>query len=325
LLYCISYRTSKKDSQYDIIAYPNPTYDFIKLKIESSESGPLVWLTGCMHGDEVGGSAIIHEIFKKLRKRLIRGKVFAFPLMNPFGFENVSRNITISEEDLNRSFPGNPKGTLAQRISNQIFTEIMKTTPTLVLDLHNDWNKSIPYLVIDSPTENGDCHEDLNLYAKASGLVKIQDTEVIKNSLTYNLIKQGIPALTLELGESLIINEKNITFGINTIWNILTKLEMVSGTPNYFKFPISDKYLDNTMYYCSAPLCSTSGIIRFLKKPGEGVEKGEKIAKVFNAFGKLIENVTAVSDGIILGLTDYAVTFPGFPIMASGVFAKHIN
>lgn len=58
--------------------------------------------------------------------------------MNPLGFETASRHITLSGEDLNRSFPGDKEGSLAGRIANQIFTKIKETKPFLVLDLHND-------------------------------------------------------------------------------------------------------------------------------------------------------------------------------------------
>ena len=35
------------------------------MSAESSKSGPVVWLTGCGHGDEVGGTVVIQEIFKR--------------------------------------------------------------------------------------------------------------------------------------------------------------------------------------------------------------------------------------------------------------------
>jgi predicted deacylase len=75
--------------------------------LESPSPGPVVWLTACVHGDEVGGLVIIPELFKRRGKQLMRGALYAFPLMNPLGFETASRDIILSKEDLNRSFPGN--------------------------------------------------------------------------------------------------------------------------------------------------------------------------------------------------------------------------
>ena len=116
----------------------------------SENPGPVLWLTDCGHGDEICGIVIIQEIFRKIRRILLNGSVYAFPLMNPIGFETASRNITVSREDLNRSFPGAMTGTLGEIIADRIFSTIMETSPALVLDLHNDWIKSIPYTLIDS-------------------------------------------------------------------------------------------------------------------------------------------------------------------------------
>ncbi|MCB0279873.1 MAG: succinylglutamate desuccinylase/aspartoacylase family protein, partial [Calditrichaeota bacterium] len=152
------------------------------MSIKSETKGPLIWFTGCMHGDEIGGTVIIHELFKKLKKQLLKGTVQAFPLMNPSGFESTSRHIAISQEDLNRSFPGNEKGTLAERIAAKIFSQIVNSKPALVVDLHNDWNKSIPYALLD-PLHNSAVDQQIRQVSEFSGLLQIEDTDIIQSSL----------------------------------------------------------------------------------------------------------------------------------------------
>jgi len=291
------------------------------MEIHSDQDGPTVWLTGCMHGDEIGGTVVIHEVFKKLKDRLLKGSIKAFPLMNPFGFETISRNITYSKEDLNRSFPGSETGTLAERIACLIFSKIIDTRPSLVIDLHNDWKRSIPYALTE--LSGLKAIDDVVLkYSKMTGLLQVEDTDKIYSSLTYNLMKQNIPALVFELGESYVINEQNIDIGINAIWNILANLEMVDNQSDLYQFPLSSNFRENTHLYSCLPLSSTSGIIRFFKKPGEEVKKGQKIAKICNAYGKQIELVYALADGIIIGQTDTALAFPGSPVMAFGILRK---
>ena len=115
----------------------------------SGNPGPVVWLTACSHGDEVSGIVVIQEVFKTIRRRLLCGAVHAFPLMNPLGFESGMRHITPSGEDLNRSFPGNANGSLGERIAHTIFDTITATSPDLVVDFHNDWTDSMPYVLVD--------------------------------------------------------------------------------------------------------------------------------------------------------------------------------
>ncbi|MBW6457902.1 MAG: succinylglutamate desuccinylase/aspartoacylase family protein [FCB group bacterium] len=290
-----------------------------RMEIRSEQDGPLVLFTACMHGDEIGGTVIIHELFKRLKKHLLKGSVVAFPLVNPFGFETISRNIAMSKEDLNRSFPGDEKGTLAERIAAIIFSSILKERPALVIDLHNDWNKSIPYVLLD-PSRPATVNRDILSYAATTRLLQIEDTETIEASLTCNLINRNIPSLVLELGESYIINEKNIEIGIKAIWNILRDMDMVADDGFTYRFPLPEQVRNKMLKYSPLPLSSTSGIIRFLRKPGDIVKKGQKIAKVYNAFGKQIETISARADGIIIGHTDSALAFPGSPVMAFGLF-----
>lgn len=288
------------------------------MNIQNKNMGPTVWLTGCMHGDEIGGTVIIQEIFSKLRPALKKGAVHAFPLMNPFGFETTSRNISLSQEDLNRSFPGKKNGTFAERLASIIFNSILETKPHLVLDLHNDWIKSIPYVLLDTININDNLVKITNQIAEKTGFIRISDTELIPTTLTYNLLKLNIPALTFELGESYTVNERNIETGCNVIWNILNDLEMVEGRYNPFQYNIPKIYIERILTYSPHPFASHSGIIRFLKQVGNLVKKGQRIAQIHNAFGKRIETIKALNDGIILGITDYALSYPGAPIMAFG-------
>lgn len=289
------------------------------MEVKSERPGPTVVLTACMHGDEIGGTVVVQELFKILKNSLVSGRIVAFPLLNPFGFENTSRRISLSDEDLNRSFPGKHKGTLAQRIAALLMDKILELDPAIVLDLHNDWNKSIPYVLIDRLPEQA-TGSGVFRFAKISGLPAIIEEESIKNSFSYSVNSRNIAALTLELGESLLINEKNVKYGTTAILNILQEMEMITGIENAEIFNLPDYAVNRILTYSSEPLCSSSGIIRFSKKPGEMVRKGEKIARVYNAFGKLTETIVSVQEGVILGHNDYAVAYPGSPVMAFGVF-----
>lgn len=292
------------------------------MSARSSKPGPVVWLTACGHGDEVGSIVVVQEIFRRLSKgKLIKGTVNSFPLMNPLGFEISSRHITLSDEDLNRSFPGTPSGSLAERIANKIFTTITQTKPTLVLDLHNDWIRSIPYALIDDvpASDHKRAHAMLTAYCNKTGFLMINDRDDSTKTLSWCLIKKGIPALTLELGESYTVNERNVKYGIQSIWNVLAYLKMTEPEQEFSPYPVPDICRGKILYYSEDPLSSTSGIIRFLSRPGDIVHKNQPVAKIYNAFGRLRETITARNKAIVLGHTDSSVSFPGRPIMAFGI------
>ncbi|MBU1628206.1 succinylglutamate desuccinylase/aspartoacylase family protein, partial [bacterium] len=233
------------------------------MEAASPNPGPLVWLTACVHGDEVGGMVVIQEIFKTLKKSpLLKGEVNAFPLMNPIGFETISRNIGIGKEDLNRAFPGSMTGSLAERIAYKIFSTITDTEPTLVLDLHNDWIKSIPYAPIDPNPglDYKDVFEKIKEFSKSIGLVLINEevTEsayrISRKTLSGSLMMHHIPAITLELGEAFVVNENNVQDGVTAIWNVLSGLEMVVPAQRRMNHHLPGAIRDKNMRYSHQPV-----------------------------------------------------------------------
>jgi predicted deacylase len=292
------------------------------MMVQSAAPGPVVWLAGGIHGDEVTGVVAIQEIFRIVRKQALRkGSLYAFPLMNPIGFEAGSRNITMSREDLNRSFPGDENGSLAERIADRVFTAIRETRPSLVLDLHNDWMKSMPYAVIDQ--RPGPAHQAAfdvaRDVAKETGLLMIQESEALTGSISYALLEHDIPALTLELGESYAVNERDVECGVKAIVNILAWLGMLDNPDGPTVFDVPDSLRGKILRLSTEPVSPTSGITRFMAKPHDMVKKGQVVAKIYNAFGKLQDTILALEDGIVLGHSDSSVAFPGAPIMAFGM------
>ena len=288
----------------------------------SVHPGPVVWLTACGHGDEVGGIVIIQEVFKKIKRRLLNGSVHAFPLMNPIGFETVSRNITVTREDLNRSFPGDPKGSLGERIAHRIFDTIMQTNPSLVIDLHNDWIESIPYTLIDRyPGPKHKSAYDLSKqFARKTGFCSVVDTDELIHSLTCNLLIRDVPALTLELSGANVVDEKNVTYGIGVISNLLSELKMIESQTPPFDYPMPAAYSRSKLLrYSDKPFSSKSGIVRFLAGPGDEVKTGQPLARIVNAFGKHLGTIVALENALVLGHADSSVVFPGMPIMAFGL------
>lgn len=289
---------------------------------ESLTPGPVVWLTASGHGDEVGGIVVVQEVFKRIRKsKLTCGAIHAFPLMNPVGFETGSRNIALTKEDLNRSFPGNKNGSVGERIADRIFRSIVQTRPAIVLDLHNDWIRSIPYAVIDpiSGPEYSDVYNRTREFGEKTGFLLVRDSDIMPRTLSYCLLREQIPALTLELGAPYVLNEMNTEYGLNCVMNILASLGMVETSGEYFRHSAASSMAGKTLVYSGRPYTSRSGIIRFLAQPGQVVKTGQPLAKVYNTFGKLQETISAANEAVVLGHSDSSVVFPGTPIMAFGV------
>lgn len=286
------------------------------MSVDSGVPGPTVWLCAAIHGDEVTGTAVIHSLFRKIKRDgLLKGRIFAFPILNTFGFEFISRQEPYMDADLNRVFPGDKNGLIPERLANAISETILRTNPDFVIDLHTDSDNSIAYGILDY---FGDLTNDITKkiidlanVLKLPFALATSETEGydISKSLSGYMVFRKIPAVTLELGGPLFVNRKFEKIGFDTILNLLSHLEMIEKETSVYEFyPM----LENKLYkFAEKITTSSSGIMKFKVKPGEKISKGQILGSVRNAFGKKIEVITAKRDGFLFSHDDQAITFPG--------------
>jgi len=297
------------------------------MEARSGRDGPTVWLTAGVHGDEVGGVVVVQEIFARLRKRsLAAGRIKAFPLLNPFGFETASRQIPSTQEDLNRAFPGDANGTFAERIAHLVTARIRDDAPDLVLDLHNDWIRSIPYALVDPrPTHAAgrEAHRRVRDAARATGLPMVDEQEegvsraTLRSTLSGSLLECGIPALTLELGAAQSVEEESVGAGVDAIWRVLAGLGLGEPDPAAPSArPLPAGYRGRILRYGHRPCPSTAGIVRFRVEPGDTVAHATPLASVHDVFGRRVELLRAVGEALVLGRADSSLAVPGVPLVA---------
>ena len=91
-------------------------------------SGKNILVIGCIHGDELIGQKVIN----KLRKLIISYGTLVTLIANTHAIKKGRRFV---DQDLNRSFPGNPKGNYEERLAYGLLSLIKKAD--IVLDIHS--------------------------------------------------------------------------------------------------------------------------------------------------------------------------------------------
>ncbi len=87
------------------------------------KDGPVLLITGGIHGNEINGIEIVRQIISKKFNVPENGTIICIPVVNVFGFLNQERQFP-DGRDLNRVFPGSPRGSLASRFAYHIIKEI---------------------------------------------------------------------------------------------------------------------------------------------------------------------------------------------------------
>ncbi|MFC1665247.1 succinylglutamate desuccinylase/aspartoacylase family protein [Pseudomonadota bacterium] len=259
--------------------------------INGKREGPRLFVSAAVHGDEINGVEIIRRLLDRADIRNIHGTLIAIPIVNLFGFLQHTRYLP-DRRDLNRSFPGSEKGSLAARLANILMTEIV-TQCTHGIDLHTAavHRTNLPQIRI-----NLDDPESLRL-AKAFGTPVIIHADVRDGSLREASVAQNIPMLLYEAGEALRFDEVSIRAGLRGIVNVLRELEML---PKRTRRRQPTGTVAKSTSWVRAP---ESGVLRFPVALGAQVTEDSVLGLVSDPFGGRDTEILAPGSGIVIGKT----------------------
>ena len=271
--------------------------------INGREAGPTVFISAAMHGNEINGVEIIHRLIKSNEMKNLKGTLIAVPVVNVYGFIAQSRYLP-DRRDLNRSFPGSGKGSMASRLAHLFMHEIVRKC-THGIDLHTG---AIGRTNLPQIRAQLDLGMEIKKMACAFGAPVVMDSKkLLDGSLRKAASKHNIPILLYEAGEALRFDEMSIKIGVSGVINVLQFLGMLTSEGSHCD--ISKKpLLATSSNWVRAP---QSGILRAVAEVGTHVEEGEVIGIVSDPFGENEEQVLATACGIIIGRTKLPLVYEG--------------
>lgn len=269
-------------------------YDFTELTlpvqvIRGKKSGPTLFISGAVHGDELTGVSIVKRVTNHKRLAKLSGTLIAIPIVNVYGFNTRSRYLP-DRRDLNRCFPGSKKGSLASQIASLFMTEIVKKSD-YGIDFHSGaiHRSNLPQIrtALDEDTNRK--------LAQAFGVPVILDAKLRDGSLRAAAAENGVKMLLFEGGEALRIDEKIVKSGVN---GTLAVMEEISMLPPQNHSLETATYVATSSYWVRAP---QSGMTKIRKRLGSKVTPGTVLGVISDEFGSNKCQVKAPSEGIIIG------------------------
>ncbi len=275
----------------------------------SKNPGPALLVIGGVHGDEINGVEIVRRAVKSnVFDKLKCGSVIAIPLLNVYGFINFSREFP-GGKDVNRSFPGAKKGSLASRIARTLYDKILPHVD-IGLDFHTG-GASI-YNYPQARVYRSD-EKSLEL-ARQFSMPYLIKTGLIAKSLRKVAHTKGIPMVVFEGGESLRIDEFSVREGMKGIRRVLCANKMIQKRPLLNNVIVLEV---NTWIRASR-----SGIFRVIKKSGDIVEKGAVLGEITDPNNAFVSKVKARQAGTIYGHNNNPVINQGDALFHIGYSIK---
>ena len=271
----------------------------------SKKDGPTIFISAAVHGDELNGIEIIRRLIKQKKFNIVKGTVIAVPMVNVYGVVNQSRYMP-DRRDLNRSFPGSAKGSLAARVAHIFLNEIVKQCD-YGIDLHTGaiHRSNLPQIRADL---SDDKTKELAL---AFGVPVVLHSNIIDGSLRESAVANNTKVLLYEAGEALRFDELSIRAGMNGVLNVLNNLGMIKK--NVKKKQVRP-YIANSSGWLRA---NASGFVSQKITLGDQVIKGDVLAEIGSPYGEVIDTVKASHSGILVGMQN-------IPLVQEGEAMFHI-
>lgn len=261
--------------------------------------GPIMFISAAVHGDEINGVEIIRRLKKLSTLKRLKGTLITIPVVNVYGFINKSRYLP-DRRDLNRSFPGSDKGSMASKLA-YLFLHNISNRCDYGIDLHTAAisRDNLPQIraLLDS--------EETKELALAFGAPVVLDAPLRDGSLRAATVEAGTKVLLYEAGEALRYDEISIRAGVNGIINVMRKIGMLAASRKRVKIEPavarSSKWVRATQ----------SGILRSTNPMGHRINKGDVLGYVSDPFGEVELEVVSPVSGMVIGRTTLPLVHEG--------------
>lgn len=267
----------------------------------AKKKGPVVLMTSGIHGDEINGVEIVRQIIAKKINRPKKGTIICIPVLNIFGFLDMKRAFP-DGRDLNRVFPGNPRGSLASRFAYQFVKKILPVAD-FCLDFHT--GGASRFNVAQTRVDPGDLVA--KEYADIFNAPFTLNSKIIPKSFRSTCSRLGIPILLFEGGKSKVSDKAIAKEGVQGAMRILNHLGMLDDSFEVPK-PVAESVLVEATRWLRAKY---SGLLHIKVVCGQFVEKGQKIATITDPYGRFRHPVNAPRDGYIINVNEASLVYQG--------------
>ncbi|WP_152043174.1 succinylglutamate desuccinylase/aspartoacylase family protein [Salinigranum salinum] len=279
---------------------------------------PTVYVQAAQHGHEVNGAEVLRRVHHALLdgEADLNGTLVAVPVADPISFDHVSYTtppeIDAKNPNMNRVWPGDPDGTIHQRIAARLWS--YASAADAVVDLHTGSPEMLTHTVY---RRGDDASRALGLafgtevcLAEFAG----EDAESEWSDRGFDgkfrvaASDEGIPAITPELAHNKQLVDDAIETGVDGVFNVLRYLDLLPGDPDT---PARQRTVRNHLGRVTA---TASGLFRPAPgtELGREVEAGELLGHVTDptSYDRL-QRVEATHDGLLYSITRNATVSTG--------------
>lgn len=268
--------------------------------------GPVLCLFAAVHGDEINGIEAVRQVVQRTDPQALSGTLVAVPVVNLGGYARGSRYMP-DRRDLNRAFPGSPRGSAASRLAHALFDNIVRSCDAVV-DFHTGSfdRDNLPQLRADlrSPAT-------LEL-VRGFGATLVLHSPGQKGMLRRAANEAGIPAATFEVGAPGVLQPPMIEVAVAGIERLMHRLGMRESV-------LPEAMEPQPVFYESRWVrAETPGLLLSEVELGQRVAPGQRLGRVIDPLSDREVELLSPFHGRVLGMAQNRQVLPGYALFHLG-------
>lgn len=258
--------------------------------VKGARPGPRLLVTAAIHGDELNGIDLVHQL-ARTDPAVLAGTLVLVPGLNTPGLLQGTREWTPNDSrasaNLNRVMPGEDGGRGIDDYAGRLWSRVLRPNADQAVDLHTQSRGTAYPMYAFASTPRARVMAAL----MAPDIIKLDQGE--KGTVENELVRAGVPAITLELGKPEVFDTVMVGRAVAGLTNLMREMGMLAGpvVPAW-----RGTYVGNRQEVARAP---RAGFAHLLLPLGADVVKGQVIATLSDAFGRETDRITAPVSGRI--------------------------
>lgn len=264
-----------------------------------ARTGNVLALVAGTHGYEYTSIIALQRLLPRLDPSQMSGAVILVHMANPPSFYGRRIYYGPDAKNLNRMYPGDPSGTISERIADVITREVIDKS-THLADMHcGDGNESLrpySYWMISGNAPIDDATRQMALAFGLDHIVIDRDRPMDPKKSVYTAttaIVRGKPAITTESGGMGLTDEASVAAQERGALSLLNHLGILSAPSAMVEHPV---FINRSEVIRS----TVTGVWFPAVEKMQTVSKGTLLGKVKDTFGNVLFEARAPFAGEVL-------------------------
>ena len=274
--------------------------------VHGTRDGMVLCLFAAVHGDELNGIQSVRRVLERTDPETLAGTLVAVPVVNLGGYARGSRYLP-DRRDLNRAFPGSPRGSAAARTADALFQGIVRHCDALV-DFHTGSfdRDNLPQVRADLRSV-----PSLEL-ARGFGETVVLHSPGNQGMLRRAASDAGVAAATFEVGAPGVLQPPVIDIAVAAIERLMQRLGMIETG-------VALEQVPQAVFYESRWIrADTPGLLLSAVSLGDIVAEDQVLGRVIDPLRDREVEVRAPATGHVLGMSQNRQVLPGFALFHLG-------